>query len=155
MTLIKGDLKAPFSIATTPRCRGGRYPFDPYLIMLSVQQGGIKHHFWVFGMTRPGIKLRFRGPLANTLLNGPFFFGGGRYHLTTAIYRFLYSPSKNAEPIVVTVMFCCRKLALSNGIIVLFVYDVVFMEIDGRYLFWSNLLTTAMYWFLYRLSKNA
>ena len=26
-TLVKGDLMAPFSIATTPRCRGGRYSF--------------------------------------------------------------------------------------------------------------------------------
>ena len=25
VTLVKGDPKAPFSIATTPRCRGGRY----------------------------------------------------------------------------------------------------------------------------------
>ena len=24
-TLVKGDSKAPFSIATTPRCRGGHY----------------------------------------------------------------------------------------------------------------------------------
>ena len=24
-TLIEGDLKAPFSVATTPRCRGGHY----------------------------------------------------------------------------------------------------------------------------------
>ena len=52
-TIVEGDLKAPFSIATTPRCRGGRYSFpgllyftlDPYLIMLSVKQGGIKYHF--------------------------------------------------------------------------------------------------------------
>ena len=43
------DHKAPFSIATTPRCRGGRYTFpgllhfilDTYLISLSVKQGGI------------------------------------------------------------------------------------------------------------------
>ena len=27
MTSVKGDPKAPFSIATTPRCRGGRYSF--------------------------------------------------------------------------------------------------------------------------------
>ena len=27
VTLVEGDLKAPFSIATTPRCRGGRYSF--------------------------------------------------------------------------------------------------------------------------------
>ena len=47
-----GDSKALFSIATTSRCRGGRYSFpgllhftlDPYLIMLSVKQRGIKYH---------------------------------------------------------------------------------------------------------------
>ena len=50
---LEGDPKAPFSIATTPRCRGGRYTFptllqftfDTYLIMLSVKQGGIKYLF--------------------------------------------------------------------------------------------------------------
>ena len=52
-TIVEGDPKAPFSIATTPRCRGGRYSFPRllhftlvlYLIMLSVKQGGIKYHF--------------------------------------------------------------------------------------------------------------
>ena len=52
-TIVEGNPKAPFSIATTPRCRRGRYSFpgllyftlDPYLIMLSVKQGGIKYHF--------------------------------------------------------------------------------------------------------------
>ena len=52
-TIVEGDPKAPFLIATTPRCRGGRYSFpgllyftlDPYLIMLSVKQVGIKYHF--------------------------------------------------------------------------------------------------------------
>ena len=52
-TIVEANPKAPFSIATTPRCRGGRYSFpgllhftlDPYLIMLSVKQGGIKYHF--------------------------------------------------------------------------------------------------------------
>ncbi len=51
-TIVEGNAKAPFSIATTPRCRGGRYSFpgllyftlDPYLIMLSVKQGDIKYH---------------------------------------------------------------------------------------------------------------
>ena len=51
--IVEGNPKAPFSIATTPRCMGGRYSFpgllyftlDPYLIMLSVKQGGIKYHF--------------------------------------------------------------------------------------------------------------
>ena len=27
VTIVEGNLKAPFSIATTPRCRGGRYSF--------------------------------------------------------------------------------------------------------------------------------
>ena len=26
-TVVEGDQKAPFSIATTPRCKGGRYSF--------------------------------------------------------------------------------------------------------------------------------
>ena len=26
-TVVEGDQKAPFSIATTPKCRGGRYSF--------------------------------------------------------------------------------------------------------------------------------
>ena len=53
-TIVEGDPKAPYSIATTLRCRGGRYSIlpgllhftlEPYLIMLSVKQGGIKFHF--------------------------------------------------------------------------------------------------------------
>ena len=39
---------------------------DLYLIMLSVKQISIKYYLWVFGMTRPGIKHRSPGPLANT-----------------------------------------------------------------------------------------
>ena len=35
--------------------------------MLSIKQGGIKYHFWVFGMTRPGIEPRPPEPLVNTL----------------------------------------------------------------------------------------
>ena len=52
VTLVEGDLKAVFSIATTPRCKRGCYSFswivpltlDPYLIMLSVEQGSSKYH---------------------------------------------------------------------------------------------------------------
>ena len=48
-----GDPKAPFSIATTPRCRSGRYSFPrispftlgTYPVMLCVKQGSIKYHF--------------------------------------------------------------------------------------------------------------
>ena len=77
-TIVEGNPKAPFSIATTPSCRGGRYSFpgllyftlDPYLIMLSVKQGS-STIFRVFGMTRPGIEPRSPGPLANTLTPRP------------------------------------------------------------------------------------
>ena len=51
-TLVESDPKAPFSIATTPRFRGGHnyqdcshFTLDPHLIMLCVKQGGIKYHF--------------------------------------------------------------------------------------------------------------
>ena len=47
------------------------FTLDPYLIMLSVKQGRIKYHFWVFGMTRPGIEPRSPGPMANTLTARP------------------------------------------------------------------------------------
>ena len=51
MTIVEGALKAPFSIATTLRCKGGRFPgllhftLDPYLTILKVKQDGIKYHF--------------------------------------------------------------------------------------------------------------
>ena len=52
--IVKGDLKAPFAMATIPRCKSGCYSFpwisplilDLYLIMLSIKQGGIKYHFF-------------------------------------------------------------------------------------------------------------
>ena len=51
--VVEGDPKAPFSIATTSRYKGGRYTFlwiapltfDSYPIMPSIKQGGIKYHF--------------------------------------------------------------------------------------------------------------
>ena len=54
LTVIEGDSKAPFSIATRPWYKGGRYFFlwigpltlYTYLIMLSVKQWGIKYHFF-------------------------------------------------------------------------------------------------------------
>ena len=76
-SLVGGDPKDPFSIATPPRCRGECYfiawiaPLYPYLIMLSVKQGGIKYHFWVFGMTRPEIEPRSLRIVANILLIRP------------------------------------------------------------------------------------
>ena len=52
--LVEGYPKGLFSIATTPRCRGGdathfpgflHFTLDTYLIMLSVKQGGNTYHF--------------------------------------------------------------------------------------------------------------
>ena len=74
-TVVEDDPKTPLSIATTPKCRGARYSFPwiaplypcPRLIVLSAKQGGIKYHFWVFGMTPPGIEPRSTRLLANAL----------------------------------------------------------------------------------------
>ena len=49
LTVVEDNSKAPFSIATTPKYRRGRYSFplttpptrDPYCIILNVNQGGI------------------------------------------------------------------------------------------------------------------
>ena len=69
------DPKAPFSIATTLRCSGGHYSF-PWIVPLypwsvpynaRVKQGGMKYHFWIFGITQPGIEPRSPGPLVNNL----------------------------------------------------------------------------------------
>ena len=51
--IVEGHPKSPFSIATTPKCRKAGYSFpeiapltlDPYLIILSVNQGGIEYYF--------------------------------------------------------------------------------------------------------------
>ena len=74
-TAVEDNPKAPFSIATTPRCREGHYSFPciaplypwstPY--KLNVKQGGIQYHFLVFGMTRPRIEPWSPGPLPNTI----------------------------------------------------------------------------------------
>ena len=74
-TIVEGNPKALFSIAITRRCRGGRYSFpgllyftlDPYLIMLSVKQGGIKYHFLSLWYEP------FFEPLANTLTPRPIY----------------------------------------------------------------------------------
>ena len=49
-TIVEGNPKAPFSIAptgegTTPFPGLLHFTLDPYLIILSVKQGGIKYHF--------------------------------------------------------------------------------------------------------------
>ena len=53
LTVVEVDRKAPFSVATTRKCRGGRYSFpcisplihNPFLIMLNFWKGGIKYYF--------------------------------------------------------------------------------------------------------------
>ena len=75
-TVVEGDQKALFSIATTPRCMGGRYSFSLdcstllfirtlYCWVLSKEVSNTI--FKVFGMKQPGSEPRSRGTLANTL----------------------------------------------------------------------------------------
>ena len=71
MTLVGGDPKAPFSIATTPRCRGGRYSIprllhftlDPHLIMLRRNQVPlIESLVWLDLVLNPGLPDHWRTP---------------------------------------------------------------------------------------------
>ena len=67
-TVIEGNLKAPFFLATTSRCRGLlHFSLDTYLLMLIVKQGGIKSDFMSLFMNGPAIEPRSLGPMANTL----------------------------------------------------------------------------------------
>ena len=72
----RGQPEAPFSIATTPRCRGERYSFTlmallypwylPYNTVLS--KAASSTIFWVFGMIWPGMEPWSPELLVNTLL---------------------------------------------------------------------------------------
>ena len=74
-------------------CRKGRYSFpwiapftlDLYLIMLSLKQGGIKYHFWVFCMTQPGTEPWSPGPLANTLT--PIIIHRSNHNIVNRIFH--------------------------------------------------------------------
>ena len=68
-TVVEGDQKAPFSIATTLRCRGGA-PFYPWYASHIAECLARRYQVLfliVFGTTRPRIEPRSPGPLANTL----------------------------------------------------------------------------------------
>ena len=66
-TIVEGDPKAPFSLATKAKCRGERYSF-PWIDLLYpwslpclcwvLSKVVSSTSVWVFGMTRPGIEPR-------------------------------------------------------------------------------------------------
>ena len=72
-TIVEGDQKAPFSIATTPRCKGGHYSFPGLFHLPSIRtlycwalsKAVSSTIFKVFGMRRPGIESRSPRSLAN------------------------------------------------------------------------------------------
>ena len=75
-TIVEGDPKAPFSIATTPRCRGralllsldcSTLPLMHTLYCWMLSKEVSSTIFKVFGMMRPGTEPRSPGPLTNTL----------------------------------------------------------------------------------------
>ena len=79
-TVVEGDHKAPFSIATTPFPGLLHCTLDAYFILQSPKQGSILSStiFKVFeSMTRPGIESMSPGSLANTL---PTRSTGVNYH---------------------------------------------------------------------------
>ena len=80
LPLVKGDQKAPFSIATTPRCKGralllsqncSTLPSIHTLYCRVLSKEVSSTIFKVFGMTRPGIEPRSPGSLTNTLPTRP------------------------------------------------------------------------------------
>ena len=81
-TIVEGHPKAPFSIATTPKCREECYSF-PWIcstlslictlycwVLIKEVSSTI---FKVFDMTQPGIEPRFPRPLVNTLTLMPMY----------------------------------------------------------------------------------
>ena len=80
VTIVKGDPKAPYSLATTLRCRRGHYSFpwidqftlDSYLIMLSVKQGFMRYQFFEsLVKLNLGLYPGFLGHWMNTLPSRP------------------------------------------------------------------------------------
>ena len=98
-TVVKSDPKAPFSIATTPQCRGGGYfflwiaPLYPWSVLYNavLSKESSSTIFWVFGMTQPGIEPRSPGPLANTLTTMPM---SGIKNMNIYIYIYIYMMEK-------------------------------------------------------------
>ena len=97
-TIVNGDQKAPFLIATKPRCWEVATSFpgllhfilDTYCILPSVKQGCIKYQ--VFGVTRNGIEPRSSGPLANTLHTRPMNrLYNTHTHTCVCIYIYIYT----------------------------------------------------------------
>ena len=103
-TVVEGDQMAPFSIATTPRCRGGRYSFSldcstlPLMLTLYcwvLSKEVSSTIFKVFGVTRPGIEPRSPGSLANTLPTGPMSRLCNTNNMATVTWFQLYSANTN------------------------------------------------------------
>ena len=53
-TVVEGEPRPPFAVelSATPYSSLFHFNLDAYLIILSVKQGDIKYHFYVFVMTR-------------------------------------------------------------------------------------------------------
>ena len=72
VTVVDGDQRAAFSIATTPKRRGGRNSFSwiaplfSWYIPYNAEEVS-STIFKVFGMTQPGIEPKSPRPLVNTL----------------------------------------------------------------------------------------
>ena len=102
LTVVDNSLKAPLSIATTLRCRGGHYSFPwiaplyswsvPYNAESEARRQQVPF-FWVFGMTQPRIEPWSPWTLANT-------------QPTMSISQFIY--------MIFTWIFCMMTLFLNK-----------------------------------------
>ena len=59
--------------------------------MLCAKQAGVKYHFWLFGMTQPGIEPRSPGPLAKILIIMPVY-------IYIYIYIYIVAIEKGLRP---------------------------------------------------------
>ena len=109
-TVVEGDQKDPFSIATTLRYRGGRYSFPDiaplYLLIRTLYCCVLSKKvsstiFKVFGMTRPGIEPRSPEPLGHICITTT------TWYRTSVWMSYIFTLPSYVTPGSTTHLNCC------------------------------------------------
>ena len=93
LSKVEGDPKVPFSIATTPRCRGERHcilwiaPRYPWSLLYNVVRSARRHQVPFLSLDWIWIEFRSPGQLANTLIIRPIVRQKHERGLITAIRK--------------------------------------------------------------------